>query len=80
MFVKPKKSEFEEGDSEFGIWDLEGLLNSMKPSLFVGILISFLGIRTTPLFWSSRRLIISFFFFENIIGLRRSLGIKIFGS
>jgi len=40
--------------------------NSMKPSRFVGTTMSFFGSLTTPLFWSSRTSIISFFFLKNM--------------
>ena len=79
LSIKPKKLEF---DSAVGcrlsavgfVW-----FSSTKPSSFVDTMISFFGILTTPLFWSSRRSIISFFFLPNIMELVRVLGIKIFG-
>ncbi len=61
--MKPKKSELLFGG--FGVWSLEfGVVSdsSTKPSDVAGILISFFGILTTPLFWSSRTSTILFLF------------------
>ena len=45
--IKPKSSEFVGGVCWIGF---EFVLNSTKPSLFVGTTMSFLGILTTPRF------------------------------
>ena len=75
--MNPKKLAF-----DWVFWDsffFEVLPSSTNPSEFVGMCISLFGILTTPLFWSSRKSTIFFFFLLNIMLLLRWLGIKILG-
>jgi len=59
-------------------WELGVLPNSTKPSLSAGIDIFFVGIRTTPRFWSSRRSTIPFFFLPNNMLYLGVVSIKVF--
>ncbi len=66
--IKPKNSEFEEGDEDVSVFVCFVLFpNSTKPSRSVGTTTSCFGILTTPLLWSSRTSIILFFFLKSII-------------
>ena len=78
--MNPKKSVLLRGEPVAGSWEL-GVEpdSSTKPSLSVGTTMFFLGIRTTPLFWSSRMSTICFLFLLNSMGLRGVVSIKIFG-
>ena len=62
--INPKSSEFV--DCVCGV-GFELVPNSTKPSRFVGTTMSFFGILTTPLFWSSRTSIILFLFLKSMV-------------